>query len=249
MGSPSKFNCLLLVVCLVVAGLPAAVVVAQTSPVDDSHSHQQPAETRQPDSQTQHAEAQEETQEEEEEVKAAQATARQTGYSSAHVSSLLLDGKPPDLVFQKSLDTFAKRHHVRIWKMTKTYGGREVWVGAATHDIATGNSRGGTKWSHRIDPHIDRERDWVETVLLFAGTGKAYADIDRPAAPRKAANATGDDIVTDGKMSVVDLVGTKNPDGTSPPALAPRPAGKLRIHTFGRARSMPKGDCGCVEKT
>jgi hypothetical protein len=132
MESPSKFNCLLLVVRLVVAGLPAAAVVAQTSPVDDSHSHQQPAETRQPDSQTQHAEPQEETQEEEEEVKAAQATARQTGYSSAHVSSLLLDGKQPDLVFQKSLDTFAKRHHVRIWKKTKTYGGREVWVGAAT---------------------------------------------------------------------------------------------------------------------
>ena len=33
----------------------------------------------------------------------------------------------------------------------------------------------------------------------------AYIDVDRPAAPRKAANATGDDIVTDGKMSVVDL--------------------------------------------
>jgi len=70
-------------------------------------------------------------------VKAVQATLRQSGYAGAPVSSLLINDRPPDLVFQKSLNTFAKRHHVRIWKLEKKYDGREVWVGAATHDIAT----------------------------------------------------------------------------------------------------------------
>jgi len=154
-------------------------------------------------------------------LKAVQATARQTGYGSAPVSTLLLEGRPPDLVFQKSLDTFAKRHHLRIWKMTETYNGREIWVGAATHDIATTNSRGATKWSHRIDPHIDRERDWVESDLLFIGSAVAYVDIDRPAAPRKTENATGDDIVTDGKMTVVDL-GAAKPTSNGSPVLTPR---------------------------
>ena len=144
-------------------------------------------------------------------LKVAQATVRQGGYTSAPVSTLLLDGRPPDLVFQKSLDTFAKRHHLRIWKLAKTYDGHEVWVAAATHDIATSNSRAGTKWSHRIDPHVDRERDWVASDLLFVGSATAYADVDRPAAPRKIANATGDQIVTDGKMSVVKLVGSRAP--------------------------------------
>jgi LssY-like putative type I secretion system component LssY len=51
------------------------------------------------------------------------------------------------------------RHHLRIWKLTQTYNGQEVWVAAATHDIDTTNSRAGSKWSHRIDPHVDRERD------------------------------------------------------------------------------------------
>jgi LssY C-terminus len=78
-------------------------------------------------------------------IKAAQVTVRQTGYSDAPVSALLLQDRLPDLVFQKSLDTFAKRHHLRIWKLSSTYMGREVWVGAATHDIATTNSRAGTK--------------------------------------------------------------------------------------------------------
>ena len=105
-------------------------------------------------------------------IKAAQATVRQTGYSDAPVSALLLQDRLPDLVFQKSLDTFAKSHHLRIWKLTDTYLGREVWVGAATHDIATTSSRAATKWSHRIDPHIDRERDWVESDLLFTGMRK-----------------------------------------------------------------------------
>ena len=138
-------------------------------------------------------------------LKTVQATIRNTDYQSAPVSRLMVDGGPPDLVFQKSLDTFAKRHHIRIWKQTTLYDGREVWVGAATHDIAVSNARKGTKWSHRVDSHIDRERDWIQSDLLFAGTAIGYANVDRPAAPKKISNATGDDMVTDGKMAVVVL--------------------------------------------
>jgi hypothetical protein len=153
-------------------------------------------------------------------MKAAQATMRHTGYSDAPVSLLLLEGRPPDLVLQKSLNTFAERHHIRIWKMNQSYNGREVWIGAATHDIATTNSRGKTKWSHRIDPHIDRERDWVLTDLLFAGSATAYIDLDRPAAPRQAENATGDNILTDGKLSLVQL---KNASQSSVPVASSSP--------------------------
>jgi hypothetical protein len=133
------------------------------------------------------------------------ATVRQSSYASAPVSSLKIDGRGPDLVFQKSLNTFAMRHHLRIWKEPVTFDGRDVWIGAATHDIAISRARAGTKWSHRIDPHIDRERDWVETDLLFIGTAAAYVDVDRPSAPKKAWNATGDQLLTDGKISVVKL--------------------------------------------
>lgn len=151
-------------------------------------------------------------------IKTATATMRQAGYSTAPVSSLTINGRLPDLVFQKSLDTFAKRHHIRIWKMAGTYEGKEIWVGAATHDIAVSNARAGTKWSHRIDPHVDRERDWAETDLLFAGTANGYVDVYRPAAPRITSNATGDEIVTDGIITVVK-VGPANispPTGTVP---------------------------------
>jgi hypothetical protein len=154
-------------------------------------------------------------------MKVVQATLRQTNYSEAPVSSLMINGRLPDLVFQRSLDTFAKRHHIRIWKLPATYDGREVWVGAATHDIAVEHTKTMTKWTHRIDPHIDRERDWIESDLLFAGTAAGYADISRPSAPRAAANATGDDIVTDGVMSVVQ-VGPAKPRAAGPPQLVSR---------------------------
>jgi len=157
-------------------------------------------------------------------LKTATATLRQTGYSEAPMSTLLLQGRPPDLEFQKSLNTFAKRHHLRIWQLKSTYHGRAVWVGAATHDIATSNERGGTKWSHRIDPHIDRERDWVVSDLLFIGSAASYVDVTRPNAPTRLGNATGDAIVTDGKMSVVELTQGRVPNENQPaPTLTTRP--------------------------
>jgi hypothetical protein len=149
-------------------------------------------------------------------MKVVQATLRQTGYSNAPVSDLMINGRLPDLVFQKSLDTFAKRHHIRIWKLPSTYQGREVWVGAATHDIAVEHTKTMTKWTHRIDPYVDRERDWIESDLLFAGTGTGYADVNRPAAPHAAENATGDSISTDGMMSVVQVGSAKTPPEVPP---------------------------------
>jgi len=141
-----------------------------------------------------------------------QATIRKSGYNTAPVSLLTLEGKPPDFVFQKGLDTFAKRHHVRIWKLGATYDGQEVWIGAATHDIAISNSKKGTKWSHRIDPHVDRERDWIQTDLLYNEMATGYAYVSRPNAPKKTSNGSGDEMLTDGDVAVLQLGHPKTPN-------------------------------------
>ena len=158
-------------------------------------------------------------------IKTVQATFRSAGYAQAPVSLLTINGKPPDLIFQKSLDTFAKRHHIRIWKEPKTWNGRDVSIGAATHDIDISTARAKTKWGHRIDPHVDREREWIETDLLYAGTATSYALVDRPHVPKTTSNATGDVITTDGQISIVEL-GTTKPNILNPstPVLQTRPA-------------------------
>ena len=157
-------------------------------------------------------------------LKTVGATIRSAGYQQAPVSLLTINGKPPDLIFQKSLDTFAKRHHIRIWKQPATWNGRDVWIGAATHDIDISTARAKTKWGHRIDPHVDREREWIETDLLYAGTATSYALVDRPHVPKTAGNATGDVITTDGQLSIVEL-GTTKPNILNPqtPVLQTRP--------------------------
>ncbi|MCI0664530.1 MAG: LssY C-terminal domain-containing protein, partial [Acidobacteria bacterium] len=133
------------------------------------------------------------------------ALAENKGYSNAPVSLLLLYDRGPDLAFQKQNNTFAKRHHIRLWKSPQQYQEQEVWVAAATHDIGIAVHRGGTNWIHLIDSKIDRERTKVANDLLFTGQGKGYLLIDRPDAPRESMNATGDKLETDGKMAVVIL--------------------------------------------
>jgi hypothetical protein len=143
------------------------------------------------------------------------AAALDSGYDHAPLSLLTLNGAPPDIVFQKTLNTISKRHHVRIWKQEGVlYDGRETWVAAATHDIGVGVGSKGTKWYHRIDPWVDREREKVQNDLLFARGATGYTVIDRQAAPTRSSNATGDEIITDGKMLVLALA-SREPAGAA----------------------------------
>jgi hypothetical protein len=131
------------------------------------------------------------------------AIAELRGYKEAPVSVLTLGGRPPDLVFQKSNNTFAKRHHMRVWRTDQSWADRPVWVAAATHDISIEFSQQAATFIHRIDPRIDRERAKIVSDLLLTGRVRSLALVDRPDVPRKATNATGDEMVTDGKMAVV----------------------------------------------
>jgi len=153
-------------------------------------------------------------------LKTFQATIRKTGYNTAPVSLLTLNGAPPDYVFQKGLDTFAKRHHIRVWKLSETYDGQAVWIGAATHDIDISNSRKGTKWGHRIDPHVDRERDVIKVDLLYNEMAKGYAYVGRPNAPKKTSNGTGDEMLTDGELLILQLGQPKTPNRETLPAVS-----------------------------
>jgi hypothetical protein len=127
------------------------------------------------------------------------------GYKEAPVSVLLLEVRPPDLVFQKQNNTFAKRHHLRIWRRPDTFNGKEVWVCAATHDIGIDFSQRDRTFIHRVDPEVDRERTKVVDDLQFTGKLQALALVDRPQAPKSGQNATGDPFRTDGRMAVLEF--------------------------------------------
>jgi hypothetical protein len=126
------------------------------------------------------------------------------GYGSAPVSQLYLYGRPEDLAFQKMLNTFAKRHHLRIWRSPATAaGGREIWLGAATHDTGW-DIRPGVV-SHAIDPELDQERAKVGADLAATGLVSAERLVTRPNPLSEGLTATGALWKTDGRLLVIEL--------------------------------------------
>jgi hypothetical protein len=126
-------------------------------------------------------------------------------YQSAPVSTLLVAGKMPDLVFQKQTNTFAKRHHIRIWSTQQTWNGQPIWIAAATHDIGIDFSRRARTFTHRVGSDVDLERLKVVDDLRFAGRVALCDYVDRPSIPRQSENGTGDIVLTDGRLAVLDL--------------------------------------------
>jgi hypothetical protein len=133
------------------------------------------------------------------------AVAEARGYSEAPMSVLLLEGVAPDLMLQKQNNTFSRRHHLRIWRRADLFQGRTVWVSSATHDIGIDFSAENRTFIHKIDPNIDRERAKVVTDLGYAGRIAGLSLVERAAVPKEGMNATGDKLITDGRMAVIQL--------------------------------------------
>jgi hypothetical protein len=150
------------------------------------------------------------------EYRTVQALAQDRGYPNGPMSLLLLDGKPPAIEFEKTLNTVKKRHHLRVWMIADQWNEQTVWAAAATHDIGIGFAKGTV--THRIDPRIDSEREKVVNDLLLSGCVDGLEMVERPRVPRATANATGDRLFTDGRAAVVHLNDCQEPHPEPPSA-------------------------------
>ena len=124
-----------------------------------------------------------------------------SGYSTAPVSTLLYQQAKPSVVFQKSFNTIAKRHHIRIWS-AGLFEGKEVWLGAATHDAGVGFQLRSRTITHRIDPQTDREREKVVTDLGFAACSEKVSFLE---SSTDAGYPQSAGVSTDGRMAVIWL--------------------------------------------
>lgn len=131
-----------------------------------------------------------------------QAVLNNDGYDEAPVSELFLFGRKEDLVFEKVLDTFNKRHHLRLWQTPTTApDGRPIWLAAATHDVGIDYSSG----SHATDPNLDDERAQVSADLWLGGGVQAEQLIAPPNPLSSGTTATGGEWHTDGNLDVIDI--------------------------------------------
>ena len=132
------------------------------------------------------------------------AMADDQGYGQAPVSDLYLFERTEDLAFEKMLNTFLKRHHLRLWRTTVTTAeGREIWLGACTHDIGLDVHLGVV--SHAIDPDLDAERSKVGADLMAGGLVAAEQLVSRPNPLSEGKTATGGTWKTDGQLLVIEL--------------------------------------------
>ena len=136
--------------------------------------------------------------------KTAQAVINDDGYNAAPVSDLYVFGRKEDFAFEKTLNTFNKRHHLRLWQAPQTApDGRPIWLGAATHDIGIDVHPGVI--SHATDADLDDERSQVSYDLFLGGAVEAAQLIAPPNPLGSGVTATGGKWHTDGRLFVIDL--------------------------------------------
>lgn len=126
-------------------------------------------------------------------------------YPEAPMGKMLLDEQAPDYELSKTLNTYSKRHHVRIWTQPPSFRGRSVLAAASTQDTAIDFSLKRMKLLHLIDRNIDNERAKIVNDLVFAGCVDAAELIDRPWVPTQMKNSSGETITTDGRVLVLEL--------------------------------------------
>jgi hypothetical protein len=133
-------------------------------------------------------------------------------YPTEPMSRQFFEGRPSDMTRQKSLNSYAKRDHSRVWSTGERWDGQPAWVAAGTRDTDAVLSLRQKKLIHRVEANIDEERDKIVRDLSVAGCVDAVFVAARPGASRSLENATRDDMHTDGGVSVVKLKNCERPD-------------------------------------
>jgi hypothetical protein len=134
-------------------------------------------------------------------------TLQHQSYLEMPMSTLYLFGRPQDLSYARAdpITVAAERHHLRVWKAPETVDGKTMWVGSSTHDIGFEKDQRNNGVTHKIDPQIDKERDFLEQSFAAAGNLEAAAYV-MPSNPLTTAKtATGGSFESDGRIVVMVL--------------------------------------------
>jgi LssY C-terminus len=135
-------------------------------------------------------------------------------YLTMPMSTLFLFGRAQDYGFAHAepVRVAMSRNHLRVWKSPYQVDGRPLWCVAATHDIGFERDQRNNGVTHKIDPAIDGEREYVNGTLSATGL-VVQRDHVTPADPLTTAKtATGGEFHSDGRILVLVL---KNTSGKS----------------------------------
>jgi LssY C-terminus len=133
-------------------------------------------------------------------------------YLTMPMSTLFLFGRSQDYGFAhgEAVRVVMSRNHLRVWKSPYEIEGRPLWCIAATHDIGFERDQRNNGVTHKIDPAIDGEREYVNGTL--SGTGQVIRrdHVTPTDALTTAKTATGGEFHSDGRILVLVLRNTPN---------------------------------------
>ncbi len=142
-------------------------------------------------------------------LSAVMGTMEKKDYLTMPMSILYLFKRPQDYGFAHAepVKVAMSRNHLRVWKSPYEVGGRPLWCVAATHDIGFERDQRNNGLTHKIDPAIDGEREYVNGTLSQTG----LVIERRPRDPRRCAMTTAQDgngcgeFHSDGRIVVLVL--------------------------------------------
>jgi hypothetical protein len=128
-------------------------------------------------------------------------------YLTMPMSPLYLFGRIQDYgwAHAEPIAVVASRNHLRIWKAPFTVNGQMLWIGAATHDIGFEKDQRNNGITHKIDPDIDLERDYVEKTLSSTGLVAEVSHFTPSNPLKEARTATGGSFHSNGQVLILKL--------------------------------------------
>ncbi|HXJ14378.1 MAG TPA: LssY C-terminal domain-containing protein [Candidatus Limnocylindrales bacterium] len=128
-------------------------------------------------------------------------------YLTMPMSQLYLFGRPQDYgwAHAEPITVVASRNHLRVWKAPFTVKGQMLWVGAATHDIGFEKDQRNNGLTHKIDPDIDLEKDYVQKTLSSTGLVAEVLHFSPKQPMLEARTATGGSFHSNGQVLVMKL--------------------------------------------
>jgi LssY-like putative type I secretion system component LssY len=146
-------------------------------------------------------------------VAGALATFQKDAYLTMPMSTLFLFGRAQDYGFAHAepVKVVESRNHLRVWKSPYEVDGRPLWCIAATHDIGFERDQRNNGLTHKIDPAIDGEREYVNDTLSDTGLVMQRDHSTPPNALTTAKTATGGEFHSDGRVLILLLKNTQPP--------------------------------------
>lgn len=136
-------------------------------------------------------------------------TIKKEDYLTFPMSTLYLFNRHQDYGFAHAepLRVLLSRNHLRVWKSPYQLHGTPLWCVAATHDIGFERDKRNDLPTHKIDPAIDGEREYVNLTLSGTGLVAARGHVTPGDRVTEAKTATGEEFHSDGRILILDLRG------------------------------------------